>query len=500
MTEDQIEQYAIELFKELGWVHVHGSSIAPDDLGGNAVLDFTGLSKRNSYADVILFDVLQSSLAKINPNVPAEAREDAVKKVLRLTSNDLIGNNEQFHKYLANGIDVEYRFDGRIKGDKVWLVDYENCENNHFLCVNQFTVIENNQNKRPDLILFVNGLPLVVIELKNPADEKATVHKAFTQMQNYKNAIPSLFNYNCLLVISDGLESRAGTLTSKFSRFMAWKSIDGSKEASLTTSQMEVLFRGMLNKSTLLDLVRHFTVFEKTKKEDKNTGLVYIETDKKIAAYHQYYAVNKAIYTTLNASSEHGDGRAGVIWHTQGSGKSLSMVFYTGKLILEKDNPTVVVITDRNDLDDQLFETFANCSDLLRQKPVQADSTENLMDLLKVASGGIVFTTIQKFFPDRNDSKETSIFPTLSTRKNIIVIADEAHRTQYGFEAKVISKEKESYIIYGFAKYLRDALPNASFIGFTGTPIEFTDRNTKEVFGDYIDIYDIEQAINDGAT
>jgi type I restriction enzyme R subunit len=497
MTEDQIETLAIDLLKDVGWDYVHGSALAPDD--GLNSLGFEIPARRKDYSEVILTDVLKGSIAKINPTIPYEAQEEAFKKVLRLISPDLISNNEQFHKYLTNGIDVEYRSDGRIKGDKVWLIDFCNIENNHFLAVNQFTIVENNQNKRPDLILFVNGLPLIIFEMKNATDEKATLNKAYTQLQNYKKAIPAIFNYNALLVISDGLEAKAGSLTSKYSRFMTWKSIDGTKDAICTMSQLEVLILGMLNKTTLLDLIRFFTVFEKSKKEDAKTGLTLVETEKKIAAYHQFFAVNKAIETTKQATSELGDGRAGVIWHTQGSGKSLSMVFYTGKLILSTDNPTIVVLTDRNDLDDQLFDTFANCSDLLRQKPVQAESTEHLMELLKVASGGIVFTTIQKFFPERNNGNEGR-FPILSERKNVIVIADEAHRSQYGFEAKVRTKEDESYIIYGFAKHLRDALPNASFIGFTGTPIDYTDRNTREVFGDYIDIYDIEQSIIDGAT
>jgi len=321
------------------------------------------------------------------------------------------------------------------------------------------------------------------MELKNPADENATVRKAYDQLQTYKAYIPSLFNYNTLLIASDGYEARAGSLTAGFSRFMAWKSIDGKREESRLINQLEILIKGLLNKRTVLDLIRHFTVFEKTKKEDPKTGLSTVATEKKIAGYHQYFAVNKAIESTRMAASVRGDRRCGVVWHTQGSGKSLSMVFYTGKLVLKLDNPTIVVITDRNDLDDQLFDTFAGCHQLLRQAPVQAQDREDLKKLLRVASGGIVFTTVQKFFPDEKGME----YPLLSERRNIVVIADEAHRSQYDF-------------IDGFARHTRDALPYASFIGFTGTPIERDDRSTRSVFGDEIDIYDIEQAIADGAT
>ncbi|MBW1728829.1 MAG: HsdR family type I site-specific deoxyribonuclease, partial [Deltaproteobacteria bacterium] len=418
---------------------------------------------------------------------------------------------------LTEGIKVSYQKDGNERGDLVWLIDFKNPENNDFLVVNQFTVIENGVNKRPDVVLFVNGLPLVIIELKNPADENATVKSAYEQLQTYKQTISSLFTYNEILVISDGLEARAGSLSAGFDRFMAWKSSDGKIEASHLISQLETLIKGMLNKETLLDLIRHFIVFDKSKREDKETGQITIHTVKKLAAYHQYYAVNKAVESTLravgiNREKENivreepaayglkdvreqpvGDKKAGVIWHTQGSGKSLSMVFFTGKIVLTLDNPTILVITDRNDLDDQLFDTFASSKQVLRQDPVQAENREHLKKLLKVASGGIVFTTIQKFQPE-----EGNIYDQLSDRKNIIVIADEAHRTQYGFKAKI---EKETgNIKYGFAKYMRDALPNATYIGFTGTPIEKTDRNTPAVFGNYIDIYDIAQAVEDSMT
>ncbi|KAF0105390.1 MAG: type I restriction enzyme R subunit, partial [Chloroflexi bacterium] len=390
--------------------------------------------------------------------------------------------------------------DGKSRTDKVWLVDFDHpeSEKNEFLVVNQFTVVENNTNKRPDIVLFINGLPVVVIELKNAADEKADVQAAFHQLQTYQQVIPSLFTCNAFEVISDGWFAKAGTISSDYSRFMEWKSVDGLQVVdSKHQPELEPLIRGLLNKTTLLDIIRHFIVFEKTKEK----------TIKKVAAYHQYFAVNKAIVSTLRASAnenghfaaEHpavyglptvdhqpkGDKRAGVVWHTQGSGKSLSMVFYAGKLVLaeEMNNPTLVVLTDRNDLDQQLYETFTNCQQLLRQTPVQAANREDLKKLLSVASGGIVFTTIQKFFPEENGS----VYPTLTERRNVVVIADEAHRSQYDF-------------IDGFARHMRDALPNASFIGFTGTPIEKEDKNTQAVFGNYVDIYDIQQAVEDGAT
>ncbi|MCB1319494.1 MAG: type I restriction endonuclease subunit R, partial [Leptospiraceae bacterium] len=376
-----------------------------------------------------------------------------------------------------------------------------------------------------------NGIPLVVFELKSAVHENTTITAAFQQLQTYKAQIPSLFTYNGFTIISDGLEARAGTITSGFSRFMAWKSKDGEREASQLSSQLETLIVGMLNRETLPDLIRHFIVFEKTKREDKETGVMQIRTEKKLAAYHQYYAVNRAVESTLRAAGfkqtevgllnaaeiklhnpelhgiqlrnprEYKDRKGGVVWHTQGSGKSLTMVFYAGKIVQALHNPTILVITDRNDLDDQLFDTFAAAKQLLRQEPVQADSRRHLKELLKVASGGVVFTTIQKFQPD-----EGNVYEQLSDRENIVCIADEAHRTQYGFQARTIdAKDAQGnvvgkQIVYGFAKYMREALPNATYLGFTGTPIENTDINTPAVFGNYVDIYDIAQAVEDGAT
>lgn len=507
-TESEIEVFSIDELKQLGFSYIPGPSIAPDVEATQGLLiaepssPYGEPEKRLSYSDVVLKHTLESAIKRLNPSLPEAARQEALKMALSVFSPQLINANETFHKLLAEGVPVTVHKDGQERGERVWLVDFQNPENNVFFAINQFTVIENNQNKRPDVILYVNGLPLVVIELKNPADEHATIRKAYDQIQTYKTVVPSLFTYNAFCVISDGLEAKAGTISSAFSRFQAWKTIDGKKESSAQISQLEVLIKGMLNKATLLDLIRNFIVFEKDKKIDAKTGIAQVETVKKVAAYHQYHAVNKAVESTRLAATEQGNRKAGVVWHTQGSGKSLSMVFYAGKLIHRLDNPTIVVITDRNDLDQQLFDTFAGSTSLLGQPPVQAESREHLKSLLKVASGGIVFTTIQKFFPENG----SPAYDKLSERRNIIVIADEAHRTQYGFEAKLLDTKDETgktngkRIAYGFAKYLRDAIPNATFIGFTGTPVESTDINTPAVFGQYIDIYDIAQAVEDGAT
>jgi type I restriction enzyme R subunit len=465
---------------------------------------------------------------KLNPSIPVDAQDQAIWEIQRIASPELLNNNETFHRLLTEGIPINKRVDNEDRGDRVWLIDFKNPYNNEFVVSNQFTIIENGHNKRPDVLLFVNGIPLVLIELKNAADENATIQSAFRQIETYKSTIPSLFTYNSLIVISDGFDARTGALSAGFSRFMAWKSADGKVEASNLVSQLEILIAGMLNKKTLIDLVRHFIVFEKSRKEDAATGITIISSIKKLAAYHQYYAVNRAVESTLRASGllemnilpdnivdrtpqghsissmkdqPVGDRKGGVVWHTQGSGKSLSMVFYTGKIVLTMDNPTILVITDRNDLDDQLFDTFAASKQLLRQDPVQAEDRNHLKELLKVSSGGVVFTTIQKFQPE-----EGNVYELLSNRRNIVVIADEAHRTQYGFKAKTIDiKDNDKNvtgqkIVYGFAKYMRDALPNATYLGFTGTPIENTDVNTPAVFGNYVDIYDIAQAVEDGAT
>ena len=514
LLESDIEQLAIERLQAKRWNYLYGPDIAPD---GETPM-------RTSLEEVVLKEVLAKAVKRLNPTLTDDVRDEAIKTVLRIASPDTLANNEAFHRLLTEGVPVSTYQDGIERGERVWLVDFEDPWNNEFTVVNQFTIIENGHNRRPDVLLFVNGLPLVIIELKNAADENATIESAYRQIETYKQQIPSLFTYNELIIISDGLEARAGSLSAGFSRFTAWKSEDGEHIASPLMSQLEVLISGMLEKDTLLDIIRSFTVFEKQKTEDLKTGITTIKTVKKIAAYHQYYAVNKAVESTLRATGINlggdkaaespanfgfktvkeqavGDHRAGVVWHTQGSGKSLSMVFYTGKIVQRLNNPTVVVITDRNDLDDQLFDTFAGSRQLLRQTPVQAENREHLKSLLKVNSGGVIFTTIQKFQPETGN-----VYEQLTDRCNVIVIADEAHRTQYGFKAKTVDVRNEadevigSEVKYGFAKYLRDALPNATYLGFTGTPIESTDINTPAVFGNYIDVYDIAQAVEDGAT
>ena len=513
LHESDIEQMLIEQLKAKGYSYLYGPDIAPD----------SEHPMRYGFDEVVLRDKLESAVKRLNPSLPWLVQDEAIKIVLRIESPDLLANNEMFHRMLTEGIPVTITKDGVERGERVRLIDFSDPWNNDFVVVNQFTIIENGHNRRPDVILFVNGLPLVLFELKNAADENATLQSAFRQIETYKQQIPSLFTYNALVVISDGLEARAGSLSAGFSRFTAWKSDDGENLASPMVSELEVLVNGMLRKDTLLDIIGSFIVFEKQKQDDLKTGLTTIKTIKKIAAYHQYYAVNKAVESTIRATGvnqtaavsespanygfktvqqqEIGDHRAGVVWHTQGSGKSLTMVFYTGKIVQRLNNPTVVVITDRNDLDDQLFETFCGARQLLRQTPVQAESREHLKKLLAVQSGGVIFTTIQKFQPESGN-----VYDTLTNRSNVIVIADEAHRTQYGFKAKTVDVRNEadevigSEIKYGFAKYLRDALPNATYLGFTGTPIESTDVNTPAVFGNYIDVYDIAQAVEDGAT
>ncbi len=524
ITENIIEAFAIELLDKLGYEYIYAPDIAPD----------AEHAERDNFEQVLLLNRLQNAVKRINPDFPADTQAEAIKEIQRIASPELLSNNEAFHRLVTEGIPVIKRMDGEERGDRVRLIDFTDIYNNEFVVTNQFTIIENGNNKRPDIILFINGIPLVVIELKNAADENTTIHSAFKQIETYKAIIPGLFTYNGFVVISDGLEARAGSISAGFSRYMAWRTADGKKEASHLVSQLETLIQGMLNKETLLDLIRHFIVFEKSKREDPETGITSITTVKKLAAYHQYYAVNRAVASTLRAAGYSaalgsysstddsinlvaespesyglpgvkkqpiGDRKGGVVWHTQGSGKSLSMVFYTGKIVLALDNPTILVITDRNDLDDQLFDTFAASKQLLRQEPVQAEDRNRLKELLKVASGGVIFTTIQKFQPN-----EGNVYELLSNRKNIVVIADEAHRTQYGFRAKTIDAKDQhgnvvgKKIVYGFAKYMRDALPNATYLGFTGTPIESTDVNTPAVFGNYVDIYDIAQAVEDGAT
>ena len=515
MTENDLEQSTLTWLETLGYEIKYGPDIA-----------FDGPSPERSaaanYADVVLVGRLQESLERINPDLPFTAIEEAVRKIILPESPSLIENNRTFQRMLTEGVDVSWMGTDGEKYGKIWLVDLASPSNNNWLAVNQFTVVENKRERRPDVVLFVNGLPLTVIELKNPADENATIRHAFNQLQTYKEQIPSLFVYNELLIISDGMQARSGTLTSGWDRFMPWRTIDGTdlyrepgnekQTDGIVQPGLETLLKGIFDPKWFLDFCLNFITFE-------DDGGDTTSLAKKAAGYHQYHAVNKAVEYTLSACGieapaylqygrfleaqaadpfrtrelsreygtkrEFGDKRIGVVWHTQGSGKSLSMMFYASKVIRHPymENPTVLVITDRNDLDDQLFGTFSNNSELLRQTPIQANTRAHLRDLLQVASGGVIFTTIQKFFPENKGDD----YPILSKRRNIVVIADEAHRSQYDF-------------IDGFARHMHDALPNASFIGFTGTPIENTDKSTPAVFGNYIDKYDILRAVEDGAT
>jgi len=506
--ESDIEQMAIEQLQAIGYRHVYGVDIEP-----------SGIKPLRAYSQVLLQDNVLQAIATINPQLTPEQCLEAYQRISQhnqLTTPNNVSNNLAFHRLLTEGIALEIHKDGNSQGEQVWLIDWNEPSNNEFLVINQLTITHDSPKgkykRRPDLILYINGIPLVVIELKNATDANATIQGAYNQIQTYQDQIPQLFTYNAFCVVSDGLEAKAGTLSADFSRYMTWKTKTGDTEAHRHEPQLNVLIQGLLNPVTLLDMVRHFIVFEASKTEDKN-GIITIRNIKKMAAYHQYYAVNKAVLSTIRASSENSDEddtpednlsnkKAGVVWHTQGSGKSLSMVFYTGKIVLAMNNPTVVILTDRNDLDDQLFATFSASVQLLRQSPKQAGDREQLKELLKVNSGGVIFTTIQKFQPEDG----SNVYDTLSERHNIIVIADEAHRSQYGFAAKEVDVKNDAgdvsgkRTVYGFAKYLRDALPNATYLGFTGTPIEKNDVNTPAVFGDYVDIYDISQAVEDGAT
>ena len=483
-TESVVEQAALDWFRALGYDVVGGPDMPP---GPQAL--------RESYADTIFPSVVRGALSRLNPKLPNEALDDAFRKLTRPEGSTLEACNRAFHRMAVDGVTVEYRDDrGTMRGAPVWMFDFEQPSNNDWLAVNQFTVAESNHERRPDIVLFVNGLPLAVVELKNPADEDATIHSAWQQLRTYQAELPSLFAFNAVLAVSDGVEARLGTLTAGWEWFKPWRTISGEELAPVFLTQLQVAIEGAFEKRRFLALLRDFIVFE----DDGGGGLA-----KKMAGYHQFHAVETAVGETLRAAElrvreergryesgrkpggNPGDRRIGVVWHTQGSGKSLTMAFYAGRIIREPAmaNPTVVVLTDRNDLDDQLFGTFARCRDLLRQPPVQADSRADLRNKLAVEAGGVVFSTIQKFFPDEKADRH----PLLSERRNIVVIADEAHRSQYDF-------------IDGFARHMRDALPNASFIGFTGTPIELQDASTRAVFGDYISIYDIQRAVEDRAT
>jgi type I restriction enzyme R subunit len=489
-SESVVEDAALAWLEAAGWRVAYGPDIAPD----------MPAAERHDYGEVVLTQRLRDALARLNPRLPADALQDAFRKLTRPEGADLLQRNRHLHRMLINGVTVEYRdADGGIRGAQARVIDFDDPANNDWLAVNQFTVVENKHERRPDVVLFVNGLPLAVLELKNAADEDATIYSAFQQLQTYQAEIPSLFATNGVLVVSDGVEARVGALGAGREWFKPWRTIAGERLADSHVPELQVVIEGVFAPRRLLDLVRDFIVFE----DDGSGRLV-----KKMAGYHQFHAVRVAVEETLRAAqlqqaahqaqSEEGryearrkpggapgDRRIGVIWHTQGSGKSLTMAFYAGRIIREPamGNPTLVVLTDRNDLDDQLFGTFSRCQELLRQPPVQAESRAHLRQLLSVEAGGVVFTTIHKFFPEEKGDRH----PTLSGRRNIVVIADEAHRSQYDF-------------IDGFARHMRDALPNASFIGFTGTPIELADANTRAVFGDYISVYDIQRAVQDGAT
>ena len=476
--ESVVEEAAIEWLGALGWKYIHGTVLAPD---GES-------PERASYASVILEDRFREALGRINDHLPESALDDVARRVLRLDSPSLMENNHAFHGMVRHGVKVQVKGDGGTRGDLAWLFDFEDPDQNDWLVVNQLTVIEGTNNRRPDLVLYLNGLPLAVIELKNPEDEHATVESAWNQLQLYESQIPVLFNTNEIQVISDGTEARVGSITAGIERFGPWRTIDGEELAPDAMPKLQVLLEGLFEKRRFLDYIYNFILCE--------TGDGYV---KKIAGYHQFHAVNKAIQATLKASAEHGDKRIGVVWHTQGSGKSVSMCYFAGKIILEPEmqNPTLVVITDRNDLDGQLFGQFSAAKDLI-PNPKQAESRDELRELLQVASGGVVFSTIQKFSLTDEERSLGESFPLLSERRNIVVIADEAHRTQYGFETRL--DPKTGHITKGLAQNLREALPGASFIGFTGTPIDFEDRSTPAVFGEYIDTYAIRQSVEDGAT
>ena len=477
LSEAGVEQVVLDHLAGLGYAILTDAEIGPDGK----------VPEREAYADVVLTKRLVAAIEKLNPAIPPEARGDALRKVLATEMPALVEENRRLHRLLVEGVDVEfYSDDGTIRGDKVRLIDFDDLAANDWLATGQFTVIEGNFNRRPDIVIFVNGLPLGVIELKAPGGESATLSGAHNQLQTYKAQIPSLFRTNAVLVTSDGITARVGSLTADKERFMPWRTTDGKVIAAKGQPELTILIEGIFDHRRLLDLLHDFTVFGET-----GSDLAKI-----IAGYHQFHAVRHAVEKTVEASAPQGDRKVGVIWHTQGSGKSLLMAFYAGQLVRrpELENPTIVVITDRNDLDDQLFNTFSMCRDLIRQTPIQADSRDDLQTALSRAAGGVIFTTIQKFSPAIGEAT----YPMLSGRRNIVVIADEAHRSQYGFRARI--EQKTGEIAYGFAKYLRDALPNASFIGFTGTPIEKDDVNTPAVFGEYIDIYDISRAVEDGAT
>lgn len=476
INEDQVEQLALEWFKELGYDYLLGYEIAPDSSD----------PQRANYQEVVLSLRLKTALTKLNPTLPATAIDEAIHLLKKPQHATLIQNNRAFHQMLLQGILVEVKNGDETRGDVVKLIDFESPANNDFLVVNQYTIKGTKGNRRPDIVVFINGLPVSVIELKNPADTNADIFKAYNQLQTYKVEIEDLFVYNEALVISDGIHARVGSLTATDERYMYWRTIKDENDRPLLEYELDTLIKGFFDKEHLLDYVQNFILFE-----DDGKNII-----KKIAGYHQFHAVREAIHSVIEASMS-GSKRGGVVWHTQGSGKSISMACFAGKLTKQPQmkNPTLLIVTDRNDLDGQLYATFSSAKMLLGQDPIQVDSVDELREILRdKPSGGIIFTTIQKF----SLKKEESRFPVLSERDNIVVIADEAHRSQYGFDAMLNSETGQ--FKYGYAQHLRDAIPNATFIGFTGTPIESEDKDTRSVFGDYISIYDIEDAVRDGAT
>ena len=485
ITEADVEQAGLAWLAGIGWRIAHGRDIAPDEPN----------AERADYGQVVLEQRLRDALAQLNPDLPATALDDAFRRLTHPEGATLEARNRSFHRMLVEGVTVEYRAGGAIRGAQANVIDFETPANNDFLAVNQFTVTENRNTRRPDVVLFVNGFPLAIIEIKNPADEDATIRTAWSQLQTYKAELPTLFSLNEMLIVTDGTEARVGTLTAGREWFKPWRTITGETLADPHATEIQVMLQGVCDPDRFIALIRDFIVFE-----DDGSGALA----KKMAGYHQFHAIRVAVTETLRAAGLRriaevrgryeygprpggapGDRRIGVVWHTQGSGKSLTMAFYAGALIRDPsmENPTIVVLTDRNDLDDQLFGTFSRCQDLLRQPPAQAESRADLRSKLSVESGGVVFTTIQKFFPEEKGDRH----PTLSERRNIVVIADEAHRSQYDF-------------VDGYARHMRDALPHASFVGFTGTPIELQDANTRAVFGDYISVYDIRRSVDDRAT
>ncbi|OIP95146.1 MAG: DEAD/DEAH box helicase [Piscirickettsiaceae bacterium CG_4_10_14_3_um_filter_44_349] len=494
ITEDQLEQLCLEWFQSIGYAYANGYDIAPD---GDS-------PERNDYRQIVLFGRLLNQLQIINPHIPASVLESVAQQVAKPETPVLIKNNKTFHQWLLEGVKVSFKQDGKDKTDYVQLIDFSHTANNQFLVVNQFTLIGTKGNRRPDVIVFINGLPLAVIELKNPADSHADIWQAYQQIQTYKDQIPDLFTFNEALVVSDGLNARIGSLTANKERYLPWRTVASEDDQPLFEYRLETLVKGFFNPELFLDYIRFFVLFEQD--GDK--------TIKKIAGYHQFHAVREAVKATLIASQQvnssvaepranygneviPGSRKAGVVWHTQGSGKSISMVCYAGKLLAqpEMNNPTIVVVTDRNDLDGQLFNTFKMASETLKQTPIQAGDRDELRDILgSRQSGGIIFTTVQKFALLADESHH----PVLSQRHNIVVISDEAHRSQYGDKAKLNTKTGQ--YTFGYSKHLRDALPQASFIGFTGTPISADDKDTRAVFGGYVSIYDIQDAVDDGAT